>query len=673
MKTALVGPDLEENLSIAYLAGALRQSGYDCSLHAFNRRKEIPHAVNAILLARPGLVGLSMVAQRRYGEFQTLVGELRRKGYRGHITAGGHFASLRAKEVLRDTPGLDSVLHHDGEFRILALLKMLTSGEDFPGSLDGVTWRRRDGVIDHTPPIRVAQIDSIPSPSRRHPDRTLGFARAPIVSSRGCAGTCSFCSIHAWHRQVSRDRLRFRSAANVAGEMITLHKDLGVRVFIFHDDNFIHPDRRTAQSRCREICERAEQGIGEPYAFVIKCRPDDVDEDLFRYLRDKGLVRAYVGIESSSREGLSVLNRKTTPAVNNNALRILRQSGIYACFNLLIFHPDSTLEEVSENLGFLNENVDHPFDIARTELYARSTLEGRMVREGRAIGDYRGYDYRIADMRAQAAFQLFSDVLWERHFGSQSIVRRVQDLGLRLNLLKRFHTAAVPPDLKDRVAGLIRAVNSSTVEFLTEIAEAASRESNDVRELSGDLMSEVKLRVRKESIQWASLSLEIQGRALLARYSPSPLPSLSRVPERLADAATAIPFLGMMLGSLSCSDRGQVCDPPPPPVSYSRDIEPAFQTGCATPQCHSSQSRASGLVLEKDSSYANIVGVPSRQVPAMNLIAPGDPAQSYLLRKLQGTQTSVGGSGGQMPPGGATDPALISNVQTWTEEGARKD
>ena len=673
MKTILIGPDLEENLSISYLCGAIIESGYECSLVPFNHRGDIPRVVNTILRTRPGLVGLSMVAQRRYGEFQMLVEGLRRRGYQGHITAGGHFASLRAKEIMKDTAGLDSILHHDGEVRIVTLLKMLTSGGDLPGPLDGVTWRRSDGTIDHRAPIHVAPVDSIPFPSRRRPDRTLGFARAPIVSSRGCAGACSFCSIHAWHRQVPRYRLRFRSASEVAREMIALHRDRGVRVFVFHDDNFIHPDRRTAQSRCQEILETAERGIGEPIAFVIKCRPDDVHEDLFRQLREKGLVRVYVGIESHSRMGLSVLNRRVTPEANDNALRLLRQSGVYACFNLLIFHPESTLEDLAENLEFLSKSVDHPFDIARTELYACSALEQKMVHAGRAIGNYRGFDYRISERRAELAFQLFSDILWERHFGSQSIVRRVQDLGFRMNLLRRFCPAAVPPDLTERVGQLIRAVNSSTVEFLAVIAETASGEPEDARDSTGDLRAAVNLRVRKETVQWASLSLELQGRALIAKLSPSPLPSFSRVPETIARAATAIPFVGMMLGSLSCSDRSNVCDPPPPPVSYARDIEPAFQATCATPGCHSAQSRASGLVLEKDSSYSGIVGVPSRQAPALNLITPGNPGHSYLLHKLRGTQASVGGSGVQMPTEGATDPTLISNVQNWTEQGTQKD
>jgi anaerobic magnesium-protoporphyrin IX monomethyl ester cyclase len=670
MKTVLVGPDLEENLSISYLSGALRESGYECSLLAFNRREEIPRLVKGILRSGASLLGLSMVAQRRYGEFQLLVDELRSQGYRGHITAGGHFASLRALEVLRDTPGIDSILHHDGEGRIVALLDILSSGGELPGTLDGVTWRRRDGTLDQRKPVDVAQIDTIPFPSRRKPDGTLSFARAPIVSSRGCAGACSFCSIHAWHRQVPHDRLRFRSPAEVAREMIALYHDHRVRVFVFHDDNFIHPDQRKVLTRCEEILETAERGIGEPMAFVIKCRPDDVRADLFRYLREKGLVRAYVGIESNSCTGLNVLNRRTTPAVNGAALDLLRQLGVYACFNLLIFHPDSTLDEIGENLRFLNNNVDLPFDVSRTELYACSGLEERMVREGRALGDYRGFDYRIADRGADLAFRLFSDILWERHFGSGSIVRRAQDLGFRMNLLRRFSPAAVPRDLVERTGKLIRAVNSSTVEFLSAIREFASGGTENIPGFSTKLREEADHRVRKETLQWIALSLELQSRAFIARHSVPSLPSFPRLPEIMARAATAVPFLGMAIGSISCSDNTQVCDPPPPPMSYTRYIAPLFKSECATPQCHSSQGRASGLVLETDSSYANIVNVSSQQAPAMKLIAPGDTAHSYLVKKLEGTQASAGGSGAQMPPGSTPDPTLIINVHTWMEEGA---
>jgi anaerobic magnesium-protoporphyrin IX monomethyl ester cyclase len=665
MRVILIGPALEENLSVAYLCSVIRAAGHECSILPFNRAGEIRAVARKVLRRDPDVVGLSLVAQRRYDDFQTLVALLRARGLRGHVTAGGHFASLRAAEVLRDTPGIDTILHHDGELRLLGLLHLLSAGEAVPGSLDGVSWRERDGSVAHVPPTTVAALDALPFPARRRPDRTLGYARAPLVTSRGCSGSCSFCSIHAWHAQVPRGRLRFRSPANVAEEMISLHRERGVRVFVFHDDDFIHPDRRTARQRCARILEAAERGIGEPLAFVIKCRPDDVEEELFRYLRSKGLARAYVGIETHAASGLAALNRRVSPETNLRALRILAEAGVYACFNLLIFHPETTLEELRRNLAFLRAHCDHPFDVARTELYARSTLEQRMVREGRALGDYRGFGYRILDPRAESAFQLFSTLLWDRHFGGHSVLHRAQDLGFRHALLRRFHPELAPAELGLRVGRLIREVNAATVDHLDRIADLAARPA-----ATESLKREIASRTRSQTLHWASLSLELETRAALGRAGLSRWPSADRLPRLLGRAATAIPCIGLLLGPLSCSDQSAVCDPPPPPVRFSTDIEPVLNQTCATTGCHAAGSAHAGLVLATGVSRANIVDVPSTEVPRLDRIEPGAADSSYLIAKLRGTQLAVGGSGERMPKGGAPAAQLQTDLERWTEDGA---
>jgi anaerobic magnesium-protoporphyrin IX monomethyl ester cyclase len=675
MRTILVGPELEENLSIAYLRGAIRAAGHECFTASFNHDDDAPRVARAVLRRHPDAVGLSLVAQRRYGGFQQLAARLRRGGFTGHITAGGHFAALRAPEVLRDTPAIDSILHHDGEERIVRLLGLLGSGLDLPGDLDGVSWRRAEGTIGHRPAIRVADLDALPLPARRRPDRTLGFARAPIVSSRGCSGACSFCSIHAWHKQVPRGRLRFRAPDSVAAEMIALHRQSGVRLFVFHDDDFCHPVKDTARERCARILGTAQRGIGGPLAFVIKCRPDDVEEDLFRYLKHMGLVRAYVGIETHAPSGLAALNRRVTPATNLRALDTLRRAGIYACFNLLLFHPETTLEELRENLDFLQQHVHHPFDVARTELYAFSELEQRMLREGRAMGDYRGFDYHIADDRAEAAFRLFARSLWERHFGGDSILHRVQDLGLRLGLLARFHPELACADLAARVESLIVDVNTDTVDYLRQIVAAAADHGGAALAGAEALRQEVKDRTRSHTVRWAALSLEIEGRGLLGRVGLARSRRAAHLPRLVGRFAGAAPFAGLALCSLACpgSDNG-MCDPAPPPVlSFADDIEPALAQGCTASGCHAAETPAANLVLASGASYAQTVGVPSTQAPALERIEPGEPGQSYLLDKLEGTQASVGGTGEQMPKGGPVDTELIRDLKYWIGDGAEEN
>jgi anaerobic magnesium-protoporphyrin IX monomethyl ester cyclase len=682
MKIILVGPEIEENLGLRSLEAVLARAGHRVAVLPFNCEADLPSVARTILAGDPGLVGFSLVAQRRYGDFERLSRRLRSSGYKGHITAGGHFASLRAAEVLDAAPGIDTVLHHDGEERIVLLASWCEAGAmgDPLPDLDGITWRAPDGVLRHRPPIRVSDLDALPPPARRSPNRTLGFARAPLVASRGCSGACSFCSIHAWHAQApATGRLRYRAPENVAAEMIQLHDERGVRVFIVHDDDFIHPDPRTAMARARAIFERAERGMKQPFAFVIKCRPDDIEADLFRYLKDKGLVRAYVGIETHSIRGLRTLGRRIDQGTNLRALETLRRLGVYSCFNLLLFHPDTTMEELQENLAFLSAHADIPFDVARTELYARSPLESRMIREGRALGDFRGYDYRISDPQAETVFRLFADAMWERHFGeADSILHLAQDLGYRDSLLARLAPRMASPDLSGRVRTLIRDVNEDTISHLRAlIALAHARDFVPHRQGDPGLVAlgrEIAERIRARRKTWRALSLEIEMRAALARSGLGRIGGLRSLPDLLGRFALAAPSAAIALSALSCGgETSQVCDPPPPPIQYTRDLEARITADCATPSCHSRQSVAGGLVLSTGVGRTNMVEVPSAELPSLARVRPGKPDSSYVVHKMRGTQRTIGGSGDAMPPDASSDEELIGLINTWIDEGARDD
>src|SRR5205814_394907 len=73
----------------------------------------------------PLAVGLSLAFQWRAPEFLALAVALREEGYRGHITAGGHFATFAAAELLRDFPALDSICRQEAEETLVALARAL--------------------------------------------------------------------------------------------------------------------------------------------------------------------------------------------------------------------------------------------------------------------------------------------------------------------------------------------------------------------------------------------------------------------------------------------------------------------------------------------------------------------------------------------------------------------
>jgi uncharacterized protein (TIGR03118 family) len=64
---------------------------------------------------------------------------------------------------------------------------------------------------------------------------------------------------------------------------------------------------------------------------------------------------------------------------------------------------------------------------------------------------------------------------------------------------------------------------------------------------------------------------------------------------------------------------------------------------------------------------AAIIDVPSIEVPTLKRVNPGDPTNSYIVQKLEGTQTS----GARMPFGGPfLDQATIDQVRAWIQAGA---
>lgn len=83
--------------------------------------------------------------------------------------------------------------------------------------------------------------------------------------------------------------------------------------------------------------------------------------------------------------------------------------------------------------------------------------------------------------------------------------------------------------------------------------------------------------------------------------------------------------------------------------------------------CHSGANAPQGLRLDAANSFTNLVGVPSREDSSFLRVAPGDPDQSYLIHKLEGTASS----GEQMPLGGPPIPqSTIDFVRQWIIDGA---
>jgi hypothetical protein len=127
--------------------------------------------------------------------------------------------------------------------------------------------------------------------------------------------------------------------------------------------------------------------------------------------------------------------------------------------------------------------------------------------------------------------------------------------------------------------------------------------------------------------------------------------------------------------------------------SFKRDIQPALAISCAlSTACHG-VDRGFGpqnhpllgprpTVPADDAMLAAMMAdllVPSEKAPGLARVKPGRPQESFLVHKLDGTQSCAGapcpgGCGNRMPQGGdPLPPALIDTIRDWILDGAQNN
>ncbi|MBI4871538.1 MAG: radical SAM protein [Candidatus Riflebacteria bacterium] len=519
---ALVGPELEENLSLRYLSSSLETAGFPTRIVSFNCADDFGPVLRTLLGAAqpPLLVGLSLSFQWRAMDFLSLAMALKRDGYGGHVTAGGHFASLSCGEILSDFPELDSILRGEAEHSIVRLARCLLDGRPL-SEVPGIALRDRGGPIVFGELEAKPALESLSWPDRRG-ERVaiLGHGVAPLVSGRGCYAGCAFCCIATFHRRtLPGPRLRLRPPEDVAGEMAWLNRERGIDIFIFHDDNFLLADEKKSLERIEALANAVDEcGIG-PYATVVKARPNDITDATVRCLKERfGLIRLFLGVESNSEQGLRTLGRGVTPEQNARALATLRSREVYVCFNVLLFDPDTTLDGLRTNLTLIEENGDYPSNFGRVELYAGTPLLERMLREGRAFGDYLQWDYLLASREMQRVFELAMRCFFPRNFAAGALANRLMGTRLDAEVCRRFHPAVFREEWLREAEELTRALARDSARSMRKIVEfveagpgGPDEEDSFVAALSERLHAvDAELAIRAESLE--KLLRDVSGR-----------------------------------------------------------------------------------------------------------------------------------------------------------------
>ncbi|MFA6433121.1 MAG: radical SAM protein [Elusimicrobiales bacterium] len=359
MKILLVKPGtaladhIQPSLGLAYLAGSLLRS-HEVEIIDFGktgRREDLFKA--ALKRFQPDVVGFQCYTSE-IGEAKKLAGLTRRELPAAVVVAGGPNPTLCPEETMSKLgPAVDYILRGETEETFPKFLENLHNSAAFPG-IPGLVWRE-NGRLRVNEMSLIADLDSLPLPAwhlinpQEYPPAQHGaffkrFPIAPIITTRGCPFSCSFCTAPI----LSGKTMRRRSAESVMSEIGLLYRDFGIREIHIVDDNFTL-NKEHAVSILKKIIE---SGLPISLSFPNGVRINTLDAELLELMKQSGVYLISVGIESGSDDTLKRMNKQLTVKLIREKVELIRSKGIDLAAFFVIAFPDETAEDIRKSIDF---------------------------------------------------------------------------------------------------------------------------------------------------------------------------------------------------------------------------------------------------------------------------------------------------------------------------------
>ncbi len=252
------------------------------------------------------------------------------------IIYGGVYPTYHWREILAAERSVDIIVRGEGEHTCLRVVDTLVENGDLAG-IPGIAYRNGEEVVSTARAPVIQDLDScrVAWELIDHRQYTYwGGRRAVGVQfSRGCPHRCTFCGQRGFWT-----RWRHRDPARLAMELARLHREDGVEVVNFADENPI-----ASRSHWKAFLEALiSQNVN--LTLVGSARADDIvrDADILHLYKKAGFERLLMGTESTDEETLIKLAKGSSTATDRQAVKILRRHNILSLATFAVGFGDET-------------------------------------------------------------------------------------------------------------------------------------------------------------------------------------------------------------------------------------------------------------------------------------------------------------------------------------------
>jgi anaerobic magnesium-protoporphyrin IX monomethyl ester cyclase len=336
------------NLGFLYIAGALRDAGYDVvvydAMSLFHTHEEIAGRIES---EQPAVVALSAITAC-YPDACEVVRAAKEINPLCTTVMGNVHPTFMWQESLRENAGyLDYIIQGEGEVTLVELLGCIDSGGDLL-KVKGLAFLKDGRLYATAKRPLITDLDRL-KPAwelvnwqdyyyRPKQDSVLAI----VSSSRGCTQQCSFCSQQLfWERS-----WRGRSPESFVEELVMLNSKYGVNVAMLADETpTLQRDRWEA---ILDLLIERNPGM----ELLMETRVADIirDEDILDKYRAAGIIHIYMGVEATDQQTLDLFKKNLLVAESKKAIDLVNAQGIVSETSFVLGMPHDTKESIAATL-----------------------------------------------------------------------------------------------------------------------------------------------------------------------------------------------------------------------------------------------------------------------------------------------------------------------------------
>jgi radical SAM superfamily enzyme YgiQ (UPF0313 family) len=430
------------SLGLAYLLGSLKDHGHEvCAVDAFgedvNRYATITNIdAKGILINGIGadkivsmipkhtdVIGITCMFSNEWLYARYIINQIKLNFPRVPIIAGGEHITSESYRSMLYTPALTACALGEGEETINDLVDALVAGKDL-AEVRGIAYFDENGNYRKTERrLRIKEVDDIPLPSWEEipienylaaglGNGTLERRTMPMLASRGCPYTCTFCSSPSmWGiRWVSR------SPRLVVDEIKSYIKRYQINHIDFNDLTTV-----INRAWIIEFCQLLiSENLGITWSLSSGTRSEALDHEVLGYMKRAGIQRITYAPESGSKTTLERVKKKVNLEKMTGSIRSSVKVGIYSRANFIFGLPDQTKFEAFESVAFATKLCFlGMYDIACMCFapYPGSELFERLIREGGIKTDHSYNEFLINNLTTKTTGMKS----WSKHIPSWSM------------------------------------------------------------------------------------------------------------------------------------------------------------------------------------------------------------------------------------------------------------